>query len=194
MLVLGALAPAYAVEERIINATELIISFSQLNNTDAGKNILSQNIATVISINNSSTEELRQQAIYDNTIAALFGSMSNGLLVSDALGETMSQIFAKNNSINENMYSASIFSSSFEKLLFEANTLTQENTTFAKNFYANGSIDGDLNNLATDITCLKMVFIIFMILLTNRIMNIKIQWGTLVQFKSLLIISKVLMV
>ncbi|MEY0232057.1 hypothetical protein [Providencia manganoxydans] len=59
MLVLGALAPAYAVEERIINATELIISFSQLNNTDAGKNILSQNIATVISINNSSTEELR---------------------------------------------------------------------------------------------------------------------------------------
>lgn len=152
MLVLGALAPAYAVEERIINATELIISFSQLNNTDAGKNILSQNIAAVISINNSSTEELRQQAIYDNTIAALFGSMSNGLLVSDALGETMSEIFAKNNSINENMYSASTFSSSFEKLLFEANTLTQENTTFAKNFYANGSIDGDLNNLATDIT------------------------------------------
>lgn len=152
LLVLGALPPAYAVEERVISATELISSFSQLNNTSAGKDVLSQNLSTVISINNNSTEEQRQQAIYDNTIVALFGSMSNGLLVSDALGETMGQIFAENNSINEKTYSASTFSSSFEKLLLEANTLAQANATFAKNFYANGSIDGDLNHLASGIT------------------------------------------
>lgn len=152
ILVLGVLPSVYAAEEKNINATELISSFSQLNNTSAGKEVLRQNLVTVISINNNSTAEQRQQAIYDNTIVALFGSMSNGLLVSDALGETMSLIFAEHNSINQQTYSASTFSPSFEKLLFEANTLTQANATFAKNFYANGSTDGDPNHLATGIT------------------------------------------
>ncbi|WP_157834758.1 MULTISPECIES: hypothetical protein [unclassified Serratia (in: enterobacteria)] len=56
LAVLLSLDPAYAAETRITEATGLISGFSQLNNSDAGRNALADNLNTSISVNNHSSD------------------------------------------------------------------------------------------------------------------------------------------
>ncbi|QEM84015.2 autotransporter outer membrane beta-barrel domain-containing protein [Halomonas binhaiensis] len=133
----------YAQDATTIKATELIKGFSLLYNSEAGKTVLEQNMETAIGINNNADPALRERGIKDNTIAALVGSISNGLLVSNALGSKMGGIYAANNSIDAASYSASTFSPQVEALFTQVNALILEESAFAKNFYANGSVHGD---------------------------------------------------
>ncbi|VXD08761.1 Extracellular serine protease [Enterobacterales bacterium 8AC] len=150
--VIFSVAPAYSVDGRTIKATELISGFSQLNNSAEGQRGLSENLNTSITINNNSSAAQRARAIADNTIAALIGSMDNGLLVANALGPKMYDIFAAHNSINATTYTASTFSPSFAALFSQVNALIQIDSSFAKNYFANGSTNGNPAMQATGIT------------------------------------------
>lgn len=152
LAVLLSLDPAYAAETRITEATGLISGFSQLNNSDAGRNALADNLNTSISVNNHSSDAQRARAVSDNTIAALIGSMSNGLLVANALGTKMYDVFSAHNSINAATYSATTFSKNFEALFTQVNALIQADSSFAKNYYANGSANGNPAMPATGIS------------------------------------------
>ncbi|WP_051916928.1 MULTISPECIES: autotransporter outer membrane beta-barrel domain-containing protein [unclassified Serratia (in: enterobacteria)] len=142
---------AYSVDGRTIKATELISGFSQLNNSAKGQTALSENLNTSIAINNNASSAQRARAIADNTIAALIGSMDNGLLVANALGPKMYEIFAAHNNINAATYKASTFSPSFAALFSQVNALIQIDSSFAKNYFANGSINGNPALQATGI-------------------------------------------
>ncbi|WP_127957337.1 autotransporter domain-containing protein [Serratia microhaemolytica] len=145
-------AESNTVAARSITATELLAGFSQLNNSAAGRAVLEQNLNTSIAINNNASAAQRARAIADNTILALVGSMDNGLLVANALGERMYDIFAANNRINASNGAATTFSKNFQRLLSQVNALTMADSSFAKNFYANGSINGDPANPAQGIS------------------------------------------
>jgi hypothetical protein len=69
-----AATPASAQTAANINSANLLSGFSLLDNTAAGRNVLSQNLNTSIAINNNSSQAVRAQAISDNTIASLVGS------------------------------------------------------------------------------------------------------------------------
>lgn len=141
--VLFSLGSAGAAQTRTLAATELISGSSQLNNSVAGRKALEENLNTSIAINNNAAEAQRARAVSDNTIAALIGSMSNGLLVANALGPKMSEIFSAHNSINAATYQATTFSKNFEALFSQVNALIQVDSSFAKNYYANGSANGN---------------------------------------------------
>ncbi|WP_392559453.1 phosphatase PAP2 family protein [Orbus mooreae] len=143
LIVVSVSYQSYAadVANRTINATKLLRNFSTLNNSVTGQEILRQNLATTLAVNNNSSEAQRQQAIYDNTLAGLVGSMSNGLLVADAMGPTMSKIYAEQNSIERN-YTAKTFSPNFQNLFLQVNSFIQIESGFAKNYLANGTSDG----------------------------------------------------
>ncbi|VFS51021.1 Extracellular serine protease precursor [Budvicia aquatica] len=138
-----SLKPACAQDTRTTKATELLFGFSQLNNSVEGRNALDENLETSIGVNNNSTDAQRAKAISDNTISALVGSMSNGLLVADALGSRMNNIFSASNSINAATYSATTFSKNFSDLFSQVNALVQMDSSFSKNYFANGSADGN---------------------------------------------------
>ena len=152
MAVFLSLDPACAAETRTLEATGLISGFSQLNNSEAGRHALADNLSTSITINNQASDAQRATAISDNTIAALIGSMSNGLLVANALGPKMNDIFSAHNSINAATYSATTFSKNFEALFTQVNALIQADSSFAKNYYANGSANGNPALPATGIS------------------------------------------
>jgi subtilase-type serine protease len=150
--VVFSLQTAYAQEERTTRATELIYGFSQLNNSVEGRNALAGNLEATIATNNNAPDAQRAKAISDNTIPALVGSMTNGLLVADALGARMSAIFSANNSINAATYTATTFSENFGKLFSQVNALIQEDSSFSKNYLANGSSDGTPGTPVTGIS------------------------------------------
>lgn len=147
-----SLGTAHAAATRTVAAKDLINGFSQLNNSAEGRNVLNQNLNTSIGINNSSPDAQRARAISDNTIAALIGSMNNGLLVANALGPRMSEIFSANNTLIPKTYSSTTFSKNFAALFSQVNALIQADSSFAKNYYANGSANGDPAKPATDIS------------------------------------------
>lgn len=151
LILLSLAQQSFALDNRTIKATELITDFSLLNSSAAGRNVLQENLAVSIAINNHSSNAQHEQAIYDNTIIALIGSMNNGLLVADALGPTMSNIYFSHNSINQKDYSSTTFSPSFAKLFSQVNALIQIDSSFAKNYLANGSTDGKPANQAEGI-------------------------------------------
>lgn len=143
LVITGLSHQSYAadVANRTVDATKLLSNFSTLNNSVAGQNLLKQNLVTSLAVNNNSGEAQRQKAIYDNTLAALVGSMSNGLLVADAMGPSMSKIFSEQNSIERN-YTSKTFSPNFKNLFLQVNSLIQIDSGFAKNYLANGTSDG----------------------------------------------------
>lgn len=141
--VISSVAPAYSIDTRTIKATELISGFSQLNNSVEGQTALTENLDTSIATNNNASAAQRARAVSDNTIAALIGSMSNGLLVANALGPKMYDIFFAHNGINAATYTATTFSPSFAALFSQVNALIQMDSSFAKNYYANGSANGN---------------------------------------------------
>ncbi|MCK8785731.1 autotransporter domain-containing protein [Roseomonas sp. NAR14] len=134
-----------------IQATGLLSGFSLLLNTQAGRTVLDENLATAISINNNSTAAQRAQAISDNTIGALIASFQNGLLVADGLGPKLQATFAGRNTVAAN-YSATALSPAFQALMYQATTLTGSDSAFAKNFLANGSSNGSVSSPATGIS------------------------------------------
>lgn len=133
---------AAAQEAANISSTKLIESFTQLLNTPAGVDALNANLATAIATNNGATPAQRDLAIYDNTIAALVGSFSNGQLVTDGLGQKLSDAFDKTNALFPN-FTAKTFSPVYADLMLQVNMLVQSDSSFAKNFFANGSVHGD---------------------------------------------------
>ncbi|EJF90985.1 autotransporter outer membrane beta-barrel domain-containing protein [Bartonella tamiae] len=145
--------PLHAYSQTVpnIEAAELLSGFSQLNNTEQGRQVLRENLEFSIATNNNATAEQRQQAIYDNTIAYLLGSFTNGMLGADALGPQLSQAYLAQNTISRD-YKITTFSETFGNLMNQAATLTGSDSAFAKNFYANGSINGDPNDTAEGIT------------------------------------------
>lgn len=140
---LSSTGSLHAAETRNIKATELLLGFSELNNSASGQLILQENLNTSIATNNTASETQRARAITDNTIAALLGSINNGLLVANALGEKMYAIFSAHNSINAATGESTTFSKNFEALLSQVNTLILVDSSFAKNYYANGSANGN---------------------------------------------------
>ncbi|HEY8064885.1 MAG TPA: autotransporter domain-containing protein [Methylosinus sp.] len=126
-----------------IDNANLLSGFSLLGNTAAGVSVLNQNLATAIAINNNSSAAVRAQAISDNTIAALVGSMQNGTTVADGLGSKLLAVFATKDSVSPN-YTAVSLSTNFSSLFTQINTLvTASDSAFTKNFFANGSTDGN---------------------------------------------------
>ena len=135
--------PAFSQSQANIDAINLIRGFSLLSSTEAGRSVLFNSLETSIGINNNSSAAERALAVSDNTTAALIGSMSNGLVTSDALGSKMGSAFAAINSINPKTYQATTFSSSFEQFFSQVNALIQSDSSIAKNYYANGSRNGN---------------------------------------------------
>ncbi|WP_392565385.1 hypothetical protein RHO15_07220 [Utexia brackfieldae] len=148
---LGLSSYSLSLENRTIKATELITPFSVLNSNQAGQAVLQQNLAVSLATNHQSTDAQRAKAISDNTIGALIGSMDNELLVADALGPTRYRIYAAHNTINPTSYAAQTFSPHVAALFSQVNTLIQVDASFAKNYFANGSVDGQIDHQATGI-------------------------------------------
>lgn len=142
---------AHAQEAANIVSTNHIIGFSELLNTTAGQDVLTKNLSTSIATNNGSTLEERNQAIYDNTISALVGSFSNAQLVTDALGQKLSDAFNSTNALHPD-YTATTFSPVYADLVTQVNMLAQSNSSFAKNYLANGSVDGNPAHPASGIS------------------------------------------
>ncbi|WP_298961256.1 autotransporter domain-containing protein [uncultured Methylobacterium sp.] len=134
-----------------IRATTLIDPFSRLGGSAAGRAVLSGNLDTAIAINNGSGPAERAQALSDNTLAALLGSLSNGLSVSDGLGTRLSGLYAGASKVNRN-FTATAVSPSVQALFTQVGALTVGgDSAFAKNFFANGSRTGNPANPATGI-------------------------------------------
>ncbi|QND52384.1 autotransporter domain-containing protein [Phyllobacterium sp. 628] len=138
-----AASPCFAQTVNSVHAVELVDGFSQLLQSEAGKAALASNLETTIHINNTANAAQRAQAIKDNTIAALVGSISNGLLLSDALGSKISAYYAGINSIDPKTFAAKTFSVNVEKLFSQANAIVLADNGLGKNFYANGSASGN---------------------------------------------------
>lgn len=143
----GALAQTAAN----IAAANLLSNFSLLNNTAAGQAVLAQNLAGSIAINNNASTALRGQAIVDNTIASLIGGLSNGISVSDGLGTPLNTVFKTQNTVAAN-FSSTAVSTNFRNLFNQLDTLTVGgDSAFTKNFFANGTKNGNLANPAVGI-------------------------------------------
>lgn len=141
-LVLSASGPALAQTAANIASTNILSGFSQLGGTSAGRTVLDQNLATAISTNNLSTVAQRNQAISDNTTAALFGGLSNGLNLADGLGPSLLATYKTRNTINPNFTSTAV-STNVSDLFGQLNTLiTAGDSAVAKNWFANGTRNG----------------------------------------------------
>ncbi len=92
-LLIAGMGPAAAQTATSIKAINTLSPFSTLLNTQAGKDALDRNLATVIGINNGSTGAQRAQALSDNTLAALFLSFTNGQFVADGLGTALNKVY-----------------------------------------------------------------------------------------------------
>ncbi|UXM95381.1 autotransporter outer membrane beta-barrel domain-containing protein [Bartonella sp. HY329] len=135
-----------------IKATELLMGFSQLNSTEAGRNALRENLETTLRINNQATAAERQQAIYDDTTGYLVGSLYNGLLAADALGPQLAQVYKDNNSVTER-FQVTTFSPNFSKYMSAMSAIVVGgDSAVAKNYFANGSYDGNPDHPLTGIT------------------------------------------
>lgn len=145
-----AAGPVLAQSAANTGATELLMGFTQLPATDAGRAALEQNLATSIAVNNTADAAQQQQALSDNTIAALYGSFSNGRLIADGLGRNLEAAFAAVNTVAAN-YSSTAVSEDYRTLFSTVNSLVQSDSSFAKNFFANGSSDGNPANAAQGI-------------------------------------------
>ncbi|MCA0946633.1 autotransporter domain-containing protein [Salipiger pacificus] len=141
----GALIAAtcgFAAETSDANGVYLLNDFSLLLNTSEGRQVLEQNLETSIAINNTATDAERQQAINDNTIAALVGSIQSGQLVADALGSKLSAAFDATNSLPPSYYEApSVFSAAYQQLMATTTYAAMGYAGTAKDFYAVG-VDG----------------------------------------------------
>ncbi|WP_134681797.1 autotransporter domain-containing protein [Paracoccus ravus] len=124
-----------------IKANHLLDGFSLLMNTPEGRHVLDQNLATVIATNSNATEAERNQAVRDNTLAALLGSTNNGLLVADALGSKLNLAFQATNSIAKN-YSSTTFSPAFQSMMSQATGFAMSAANTSKDFFANGTSHG----------------------------------------------------
>jgi hypothetical protein len=118
-----------------VDAINLLMGFSTL--PIAGM-VLTNNFNTAISTNNSSNAAQRQQAIIDNTITT-----DNGVVLSDALGSKMSQIW---NAVNSQAASGATitFSNNVLQLFRQINAISQDDSGKAKNFFADGSANGSV--------------------------------------------------
>lgn len=120
----------------------MINGFSGLNSTAAGRQVLQQNLAGSIAINNNSTTAQRGQAVVDNTIGSLIGGLNNGIMVSDGLGSNLNAVFNTKNSAAAN-FSFTGLSANYTNLMGQLNTLiTGGDSAVAKNFFANGTRNG----------------------------------------------------
>lgn len=150
IVILGLLSfnnlTAIAADKRSQDASRLIMGLTTLNNSDVGKRILEQNLNTTIAINNNSSAEERNQALYDNTVLGLLGSLDNGLIVADAFAGKMKEIFFENTSIKidpktyQNVGKS--FSPNFKALFMQVNSMIGADNDFAKNYFATGIVNG----------------------------------------------------
>ncbi|MFZ4406312.1 MAG: autotransporter domain-containing protein [Paracraurococcus sp.] len=148
----GAMPEAAAQTAANIAATNLLNGFSLLGGSNEGRKVLDQNLADAISINNTASGTVRAQAVVDNTTASLVGSLQNGLSVADGLGSRLFTTFATRNTVAQN-FTATALSPNYQALFNQINTLTVGgDSAFAKNFFANGSTNGNPANVATGIT------------------------------------------
>jgi len=139
MLVAGAAQAQTAANIASIN---LLKDFSLLPSTLAGQTVLTQNLAKAISVNNNSSSVVRAQAVSDNTIAALIGTISNGRSVADGLGSNLVSVFATKNTLAQN-YSSTATSTAYSNLFNQINTLiTASDSAVTKNYFASGNING----------------------------------------------------
>ncbi len=140
------LSPALAVPKYTEDATRLIMNITTLNNSAQGKEILKQNLENSLKINREATKAEQQQAIYDNTLLGLVGSQDNGLIVADALGGKLKEVFFENTSIEldpktyQNVGKS--FSPNFKSLFSQVSAIVSADNDFAKHFFADGKIDG----------------------------------------------------
>lgn len=147
LIVGGFSAGAQAQTALNLGTAAQINPFSLLTSTAAGNAALTQNLATAISINNNSSAAQRAQAIKDNTINALVGDISNGVVVSDGLGTKLNGIFLTQNSINAvasplDPKLATTFSQNYLNLLTQVTTINSNNSSVSKNLFANGTANG----------------------------------------------------
>ena len=139
MLSVGAAQAQTAANIASIN---LLNGFSLLPSTAAGQSVLTQNLAKALSINNNSSAAVRAQAVSDNTIAALIGTISNGRSVADGLGSNLVTVFATKNTLAQN-YSSTGTSTAYTNLFNQINTLiTASDSAVTKNYFATGNING----------------------------------------------------
>lgn len=127
---------ALAQSQSNINGANLLNPFTTLGSTPAGIADLTSNLGTAISVNNGSSALQRQRALIDNTITS-----ENGVVVSDGLGTSLNRIYSAVNSQAAN--GTTVTSSNNVRDLFrQVNGLSQSDSGFAKNFFANGSTNG----------------------------------------------------
>lgn len=136
-----------STSSHLLGSTDLVTGLTTLHQTEAGRKALEDNLAVSIAVNNKATKEQQQQALYDNTLLALLGSMGNGLLVADALGGTMKDVFFENVTIEidpttyQNVGKS--FSKNFTDLFTQVNLMVSLENDFAKQYFANGLVNGE---------------------------------------------------
>ena len=142
MMPLLAAGAAQAQTAANIASINLLKDFSLLPSTPAGQSVLTQNLTKAISINNNSSSVVRAQAVSDNTVAALVGTISNGRSVADGLGSNLVAVFATKNTLAQN-YSSTATSTAYSNLFNQINTLiTASDSAVTKNYFATGNING----------------------------------------------------
>ena len=141
-LIAAGAAPLRAQTTNNLNGLQPILGFSQLPGSAAGVSVLTGNLSTAISINNTSNATQRAQAISDNTIASLLGTVSNGMSVADGLGSKLSTVFLRANSVNPTTFADTTFSTNLKNLMQQATSIVLSDNGVAKNLFANGTSNG----------------------------------------------------
>lgn len=133
-LVAGLAGTAGAQTVPNLNANTLLQPFSGLGTPADTSGVLPANLATAIAVNNNSTPAQRAQAGIDNSITATTGSA-----VSDGLGKSLGGAYTAALSGNNPLLAPS---GNIVQAFTQANAVSQSDSNFNKNYFANGTTDG----------------------------------------------------
>ncbi|MGR7996084.1 autotransporter domain-containing protein [Xanthobacter sp. ZOL 2024] len=128
--------PAHAQTASNIDVINVLMPFSQLLSTEAGRSVLAQNLATSIAVNNEADTARRAQAVHDYTI-----DLYRGTTLADGLGTKLQSVYF-NSIFAGDPRTTSNSSSALMGVLTQANLVSVLDANAAKNFFGSGTVDG----------------------------------------------------
>ena len=133
-LLAGLAGTAAAQTAPNLAANTLLQPFSGLGTPADTSGVLPANLAAAITVNNNSAPAQRAQAGIDNSITATTGSV-----VSDGLGRSLGGAYTAALSGNNPLLAPS---GNIVQAFTQANAVSQSDSNFNKNYFANGTTDG----------------------------------------------------
>lgn len=135
-LAVGLFGGAHATVAGTYDSVAVLQQFSELMATEAGQALLAQNLEVTVATNNNATDAQVAQAISDNTVNELLASFYNGENIADALGSSLGAAMSE-------LIAEDALPSSYTQLMLAANLAAQTASSLAKNYYGNGTSDGE---------------------------------------------------